>query len=91
VLRGIWLKRNEFVFKKQDWLDVKLILRKILKLTLEWKVIYKESKMEEMVIFFGKTDPRVVEDRKWMKPSMKGIPSWVAGVKGGDHMLERAW
>jgi hypothetical protein len=91
VLRGIWFKRNEFVFKKQAWLDVKLILRKILRLTLEWKVIYKESKMEEMVIFFGKTDPTAIEDRKKMELSMKGIPRWVAEVKGDDQMLERAW
>jgi hypothetical protein len=44
-----------------------------------------------MVIFFGKTDPRAIEDRKKMELSMKGIPRWVAEVKGDDQMLERTW
>jgi hypothetical protein len=41
VLRGLWLTNNDFVFNKQDWSDVKLILRRILKLSLEWKVIFR--------------------------------------------------
>jgi hypothetical protein len=48
VLRGLWLTRNDFVFNKQDWSDVKLILRRVLKLLLEWKVIFKEAEMMEM-------------------------------------------
>jgi hypothetical protein len=48
VLRGLWLTRNDFVFNKQEWSDVKLNLRRVLKLLLEWKVIFKESKMVEM-------------------------------------------
>jgi hypothetical protein len=51
VLRGIWLTRNDFVSKQQVWSDVKLTPRKILRLTLERRIIHKESKM---VIFFGK-------------------------------------
>jgi hypothetical protein len=34
VLRGIWLTRNDFVFNKHVWLDVKYILRRIWKLTV---------------------------------------------------------
>jgi hypothetical protein len=34
VLRGIWLIRNDFIFNKQVWSDVKLILR-MLRLTME--------------------------------------------------------
>jgi hypothetical protein len=48
VLRGLWLTRNDFVFEKQGWRDVKTVLRRILKLTLEWEPICKESKLEEM-------------------------------------------
>jgi hypothetical protein len=48
VLRGLWLTRNDFVFEKQGWRDVKTMLRRILKLTLEWEPICKESKLEEM-------------------------------------------
>jgi hypothetical protein len=48
VLRGAWLIRNDFVLKKQIWTDVKLILRRILVLSMEWSPIGKTSKMEEM-------------------------------------------
>jgi hypothetical protein len=39
-------------------------------LSMKWKIICKETKNgrdDEMVIFFGEGDPRVVEDRKCMK------------------------
>jgi hypothetical protein len=49
VLRGVWLTRNDFVFNKLVWSDVKLVLRKVLKLSLEWKALYKSAKMEEMM------------------------------------------
>jgi hypothetical protein len=35
VLRGVWLIRNDFVFKQQTWSDVKLVLRRILKLSMK--------------------------------------------------------
>jgi hypothetical protein len=44
-----WLIRNDSMFNKQVWSDVKCILRRILKLSLEWRCIYKESKTEEMM------------------------------------------
>jgi hypothetical protein len=41
---------------------------------MEWKVIFKESKMEEVMrlsyFFFGEADPRAIEDRKWLKLSL---------------------
>jgi hypothetical protein len=49
VLRGMWLTRNDFVFKKQGWGDVKLIWRGILNMSMEWRPIYKESKIEMMM------------------------------------------
>jgi hypothetical protein len=49
VLKAIWLTRNDFVFNKQDWRDVKGVLRKILKLSLEWKILGKEQNMEMMM------------------------------------------
>jgi hypothetical protein len=70
VLKGIWLTRNDFVFNKHVWLDVKCILRRIWKLTMEWRIIRKETKNgrdDEMIIFFGEGDPRAVEDRKHIK------------------------
>jgi hypothetical protein len=49
VLRGVWLTKNDLVFHKKDWTDVKLIWRRILKLLLEWRPIYKELKMGMMM------------------------------------------
>jgi hypothetical protein len=48
VLRGIWLTHNDFVFNGQVWSDVKLLLRKIWKLSMEWKILCTESLMEMM-------------------------------------------
>jgi hypothetical protein len=48
VLRGIWLIRNEFVFHNQVWADVKMVLRKVLTLIVEWRPIYKATKVEAM-------------------------------------------
>jgi hypothetical protein len=48
VLRGIWLIRNDFIFNKQEWVSVKQVLRRMLRLTKEWMVIVKEAKREEM-------------------------------------------
>jgi hypothetical protein len=48
VLRGMWLTRNDFVLKNQVWIDVKLVLRRVLTLSLEWKPICKTSRLEEM-------------------------------------------
>jgi hypothetical protein len=47
VLRGLWLTRNDFVFNKHVWLDVKIVLKRILRLRVEWEPIFKESKLEE--------------------------------------------
>jgi hypothetical protein len=43
VMRSIWLIRNDCVFNNQVWSDVKLVLRRIQKLILEWKPIIKEK------------------------------------------------
>jgi hypothetical protein len=48
VLRGLWLIRNNMVFNAHVWLDVKLVLRRIWRLTMEWKVICVADKMEEL-------------------------------------------
>jgi hypothetical protein len=48
VLRGIWLIRNDFIFNKQEWVSVKQVLRRMLRLPKEWMVIVKEAKREEM-------------------------------------------
>jgi hypothetical protein len=63
--------RNDLVFNKQAWLDVKTVLRRILGL----KPIFKEEKMkeeeeEEMVIFhLEEEEPEIIEE----------IHTWVAG------------
>jgi hypothetical protein len=49
VLRGIWLMRNKMIFDKHAWLDVKGILRKILHLIMEWRLIFKEDREQEMM------------------------------------------
>jgi hypothetical protein len=51
VLRAVWLTRNDFVFKHQVWSDVKLIWNRICRLSMEWKIIYSEAKMEAMMRF----------------------------------------
>jgi hypothetical protein len=38
VLRGLWLIRNDTVFNKQGWTEVKTVLRRIYKLSMEWKI-----------------------------------------------------
>jgi hypothetical protein len=43
VLRSAWLIRNDFIFNKQVWVDVKMILRRMLRLTLEWQNTFKEE------------------------------------------------
>jgi hypothetical protein len=48
VLRAIWLMRNDMIFLKQDWRDVKDVIRKILRLSLEWKLLCREQNLEMM-------------------------------------------
>jgi hypothetical protein len=48
VLRGIWLIRNDMIFNKQDWTGIKAVLRRVYRLSMEWKIIIKEVKMGEM-------------------------------------------
>jgi hypothetical protein len=48
VLRSIWLVRNDIIFRKQVWSSVKCILRKAMKILLDWEIIYKESNKVEM-------------------------------------------
>jgi hypothetical protein len=49
VLRGVWLTRNEMVFNNQVWSDVRSVLRRILRLLLEWKPIFKEENLKVMM------------------------------------------
>jgi hypothetical protein len=70
VLRGIWLTRNDLIFHNQVWLDVKTILRRMLRLIMEWSITFKDMiKVEdgEVVFLLNKTDPRAIENCKWMK------------------------
>jgi hypothetical protein len=48
VLRGLWLTRNDSVFNNQGWLDVKLILKRIWKLSMEWSIVCKVANKVEM-------------------------------------------
>jgi hypothetical protein len=48
VVRGLWLIKNEFVFNDQVWSYVKMVVRRIWKLSMEWSIICKSSKMKEM-------------------------------------------
>jgi hypothetical protein len=36
------------IFLKQDWRDVKDVIRKILRLSLEWKLLCREQNLEMM-------------------------------------------
>jgi hypothetical protein len=48
VLRGIWLTRNDFVLNGQVWLDVRMVWRRIRALSVEWKLLCRDQKEEEM-------------------------------------------
>jgi hypothetical protein len=48
VMRAIWLIRNDMIFNHQVWVDVKMVWRKMLKLTLEWQITFREQNKEEM-------------------------------------------
>jgi hypothetical protein len=48
AMRSIWLTRTDFIFHKQEWVDVKTIARRMLKLTLEWNIMVKKERKLEM-------------------------------------------
>jgi hypothetical protein len=48
VLRSVWLIWNDLIFNKQAWVVVRMVLRRMLRLTMEWQTTFKESKMGEM-------------------------------------------
>jgi hypothetical protein len=49
VLRGISLTtQNDFVFNNQGWSDVKLFLRRMWKLSMEWQILCKDMAMKMM-------------------------------------------
>jgi hypothetical protein len=75
-LRAIWLTRNDMVFHKQDWKGVKVVIRKVLRLSLEWKLLCKEQDSEmmgELVFVRGETDKRSSEDPVLMKVQLEGM------------------
>jgi hypothetical protein len=62
------------VFDKQAWVDVKGILRKILHLIREWRLLFKEDRE----LFFRGADTDTIENRKRLKLSRKGqLPIWM--------------
>jgi hypothetical protein len=48
MMRGAWLIRNDFVFNKQAWSDVKIIWKRIWSLTSECSILCKDQKKEGM-------------------------------------------
>jgi hypothetical protein len=81
ALRGILLTRNDFVFNGQAWPDVKQILRRVWKLSMEWKILCKESAMEMMKRWLTFLEQqRAVEDIKRMKFCWEGAS---VGHSGG--------
>jgi hypothetical protein len=72
VVLSIWLTRNDLVFNKQDWRDVKQNLRRMLRLTREWEIMVKEDRMEEIKrwsSFLERKILRASEDCKCVKLS----------------------
>jgi hypothetical protein len=64
VLRGLWLTRNDFVFKKQEWLDVKGGVE-------EDSATDAGMGANNQGIESGGADPRAIEDRKRLKFTRK--------------------
>jgi hypothetical protein len=90
VLRGIWLTRNALAFDSQGWSNVKFIMMKIWKLTMEWKVLCKVTTLEmmmEVVYFPGTSDQRPFEDYK-QQSSKVGV-SWPGFETWHLHGLQR--
>jgi hypothetical protein len=56
VLRSIWLNRNVVIFDKQARSSVKWILRKTRKILLDWELICRELKKEEMKKWLSSLD-----------------------------------
>jgi hypothetical protein len=48
AMGAIWLTRNDFIFHKQEWSDVKTVVRRMLMLTLEWNIMVKQERELEM-------------------------------------------
>jgi hypothetical protein len=48
VMGAIWLTRNDFIFHKQEWSDVKTVVRRMLILTWEWNIMVKKERKLEM-------------------------------------------
>jgi hypothetical protein len=53
--------RNDLMFDKQGWPDVRGILRKILRLTLEWKCIFKETEMGKLMKWCSILEQKIKE------------------------------
>jgi hypothetical protein len=68
VLRGIWLVRNDFVFHQQVWSDIKLILKRILRLSWEWKILCKEMHVKMMTDWLSFLERRIQEPLRLTSP-----------------------
>ena len=43
VLWGLWLSRNDMIFRNQTWQDIKTLLRRIWRCMLTWRLIFQGS------------------------------------------------
>jgi hypothetical protein len=64
VVRAIWLMRNDMVFMKQDWRDVKDVIRRALKMSAEWKLLCREKNLEMMRKWCSFLEDRLKEPLK---------------------------
>jgi hypothetical protein len=53
--------RNDFVFHQQVWSDVKLVLKKVLKLSCEWRILHKEAHMQIMTAWMSFLEQQIQE------------------------------
>jgi hypothetical protein len=69
ALRSIWLTRNDFIFNNQGWRNVKLVLRRMLRLSEEWQLLCKGDKLEEMILvtILGEGDRRATDNCSQVK------------------------
>jgi hypothetical protein len=60
-MRSIWLIRNDCIFNNQVWSDVKVVLRRIQRLILEWKPIFKEKMRGAMMSWSSSLEQMIKE------------------------------
>jgi hypothetical protein len=50
VLRAIWITRNDFIFKRSQWLGMQGLWKHLVGSCVQWKILVKEGREELMML-----------------------------------------